>query len=1245
MIRQLLLISLLSLSALAGWSQASVEGKVSDVTTGEAVMFANVVLFRNGIMVNVTQTDLDGNYVFSSVDPGTYDIEASFTGYPPQRQTGVTVFAGRALTLDFKLNPGQELDAVVVIEYNVPLIEKDNTTQGGIKTAEQIRNLPVKNINAIAATTAGLSTIDGSGINIRGSRSNATNYYLDGIRVYSANVLPQTEIEQLQVITGGIEAKYGDVTGGLISLTSKGPSSTFSAYVEGETSELTDPYGYNLLNASISGPILKSKNTGNTLIGFRLNGQFRDRKEPNPRAFGGFFVKESTIDRIAEDPLTFVNGAPIALIERLEAGDVDTLKARRNVRDTRYDLVGKLDFRLSDAIDFTVGGTYFSADGHFSPSRAYSMLNWQYHPYNTSNGYILNARFRHRIGGNPSLTMGVGEASSSLIRNISYTLQYGMERRFNEEGDDRHRDNLFNYGYVGSFDVSWVPVTGTSTNVDTNDPFITEIIPGVIWGKHFGYGEMFAEGGYNPSSSINRLLTNYNKEVPQPQNFRNYYAYNGVWSSLVNNGYDNMFTGTGAIYNTYSKDQSDIHTGSLSASFDLFPGGSDRGRHNIQFGLLVEQRVNRFWGINPRALWNTMRLAANSNIIGLDSSKIVGVDSIDVIVGGQQIRAGVNIYETLVNEKPELLFYQRVRQLTGQGLHEYVNVDGLNPEDLSLSMFAAEELVDAEFGFNYYGYDHTGKKLPYNVSFNDFFTAVDEAGRRTLPVAPNKPIYTAAYIQDKFTFRDIIFRLGVRVDRYDANTKVLRDPYSLYGIMTAGDFFKQSQVDFEKPPAVQDHWKVYVVSDGSTSVRAYRDGDQWYTAQGTPVNDGSEILGSEVPIPFYIDQDPTKRDIRVPSRYDENTQQILGFNPDNSFEDYKPQLNIMPRLAFSFPISDEANFFVHYDVLVQRPPSNTIATPLDYFKWHTVNSTANNPKNNPNLKPEKTIDFEVGFKQKVSNSSAITLSAYYKEMRDMIQSRNFLHVPGVPGNSYASYGNIDFGTVKGFSFSYDLRRTRNLELTASYTVQFADGTGSDANSQSGLNARGNIRYLSPLSFDERHRIGANIDFRYASGPQYNGPRWFGKDVFANAGVNLQVNAASGKPYTRRQRPERFGSSGVGGDINGARLPWNFTVDMRVDKDFRISTANAARPISTNVYLRVENLFDARNILGVYAASGSAYDDGFLVTPLGQSSIQVLNDSGRADDIDNYLLAYQWGMVNPGFFTLPRRVYLGAIVQF
>ena len=352
----------------------------------------------------------------------------------------------------------------------------------------------------------------------------------------------------------------------------------------------------------------------------------------------------------------------------------------------------------------------------------------------------------------------------------------------------------------------------------------------------------------------------------------------------------------------------------------------------------------------------------------------------------------------------------------------------------------------------------------------------------------------------------------------------------------------------------------------------------------------------------------------------------------------------MPRLAFSFPISEDANFFVNYDILVQRPPSNTIATALDYYYW-----SDGPPQNNPNLKPEKTITFEVGFKQKVSNSSAINLSAYYKEFRDMIQSQTYQYVPGIPGNSYNSNGNQDFATTKGFSLSYDLRRTQNLEMTIAYTIQFADGTGSSASSQQdlGLNTtgRGNVRYLSPVSFDERHRLAINLDYRYGSGAQYNGPRWFGLDVFSNAGVSLQANAASGRPYTKQLLAQRYGASGIGGAINGARLPWNSTVDLRVNKSFRIGGAEGGRPIFADVYIRVENLFDTKNITGVYTASGSAYDDGFLVTPNGQSSIQTLVDSGRSGDVPNYLLSYQWGELNPGFFTLPRRVYLGATLQF
>ncbi|MDQ3017339.1 MAG: TonB-dependent receptor, partial [Bacteroidota bacterium] len=1018
MIRRLLLTSIISAFGLAAWSQTSLEGKLTDAASGDAIIFANVILFKNGVQLTGTQSDLDGNYVFSNIDPGTFDVKVVYTGYPEQTTTGVVVLGGKSNRLNFKMDAGIQLTEAIVTAYKVPLIEQDNTTQGGIKTAEQIRNLPVKSINAIAATTAGLSSIDGGAINVRGSRSNATNYYVDGVRVVNAGLIPQSEIEQLQVITGGIEARYGDVTGGLVSLTSKGPSAKLSGSLEIESSELTDPYGYNLFSGNLSGPILKNKSNNQTILGFRLAGQYRKRGDTDPQAFGAYRATEAAIARLSENPLVYENGTPILLGERLQASDVELVKSRPNQGDERVDITGKLDFRVNNDMDFTVSGNYYNNTRNFEPGgRGYEdwgLLNWQNNPYANDNGYVMNARFRHRIGSAPADPTATTAASA--IRNISYTIQYGFEKQFYEEGDERFKENLFEYGYVGDFDVTWESILGFSQ--DTSSPFVRQIPGTNLYAGHLGYAETFSDAGYHPSSTINVLLNRYNQDISDVLDFRDYNVYNGFVSNTVGSVYADMHKATGSIYDRFEKQENDVHSGSLNASFDLVPGGSDKGRHNIQLGILYEQRQDRRFAINPRDLWNVMRLAANTkHIIGLDSTQVIGTDTFNFLYQGNPGQIELDIYQTLVEEQPDLLFYRAVRQLTGNTVNQYVNIDGLNPADLRLDMFSASELTDGK-QISYYGYDYTGEKLPFNTTFDDFFTAVaeDGSGRRTLPVAGNKPIYSAAFIQDKFTFKDIIFRLGLRVDRYDANTKVLKDPYSLYQIISANDFYDLPETD-PRPVAVQDDWKVYVVSDGAKDVRAFRDGDQWYTAEGTPVNDGSEILGNEIPNPYYVEQDISRRNIR--SR---------EFDPSQSFEDYKPSVNWMPRLAFSFPISDDANFFVHYDILVQRPPSNTIATALDYYYW-----SDGPPGNNPNLKPERTTDFEVGFKQKITNSSAITLSAYYKELRDMIQSQAYLFVPGVPGNRYNGYGNQDFGTVKGFSFAYDLRRTANLEMTAAYT--------------------------------------------------------------------------------------------------------------------------------------------------------------------------------------------------------------------
>jgi hypothetical protein len=254
----------------------------------------------------------------------------------------------------------------------------------------------------------------------------------------------------------------------------------------------------------------------------------------------------------------------------------------------------------------------------------------------------------------------------------------------------------------------------------------------------------------------------------------------------------------------------------------------------------------------------------------------------------------------------------------------------------------------------------------------------------------------------------------------------------------------------------------------------------------------------------------------------------------------------------------------------------------------------------------------------------------------MIQIRTFFPVPIV--NQYTTYDNQDFGTVKGFAFEYDLRRTGNVSLTANYTLQFADGTGSTPNSQRGLTSRGNLRNLFPFSYDERHRINFNFDFRYLSGRFYNGPRLGGLDILSNFGVNLQAIAVSGRPYTATLTPQQFGGSQFAGSINGARKPWTFTINMRVDKSFRI-----ADKLNMNVYCRVSNLLDRQNVLNVYSATGSPEDDGFLASPNGQDALENIANSNQS--LDSFLASYQWRILNPGFFTLPRRIFLGAVLDF
>jgi len=432
--RFLLAFSLLCFFVTFSFAQTSLQGKVTDEETSEVLSFGSVALYKEGVLITGATTDLDGNYNFNSIDPGTYDVEASYTGYTASRVNGVIVYSGRANVLNFTMGSGVIMDEIVVTDYKVPVMEVDKTTQGSVITGKDIQNLPTRSLNGIVSTTAGVSTSDeGDAQSFRGGRENSNVIIVDGIRVIGGVLPPTTEIEQLEVITGGLGAEHGDATGGVTSITTKGPSSKFTGGIELESSQYLDPYGFNLVNGNVSGPILKKKN-GESIIGFRLSGQFLSRLDDDPPAVPVFRATEEALAEIEANPITPFRGTNIPSAEFLKSGDVEELQYKPNEESVTVDVNAKIDAKITKNIDLTFSGGFRYSKDRFTPASSWRLLNTQNNPYSTRNRYRGNVRFRHRLGRSAD---GESQQNESIIRNATYSLQFGYEKSSRDISDHR----------------------------------------------------------------------------------------------------------------------------------------------------------------------------------------------------------------------------------------------------------------------------------------------------------------------------------------------------------------------------------------------------------------------------------------------------------------------------------------------------------------------------------------------------------------------------------------------------------------------------------------------------------------------------------------------------------------------------------------------------------------------------------------------------------------------------------------
>jgi outer membrane receptor protein involved in Fe transport len=508
----------------------------------------------------------------------------------------------------------------------------------------------------------------------------------------------------------------------------------------------------------------------------------------------------------------------------------------------------------------------------------------------------------------------------------------------------------------------------------------------------------------------------------------------------------------------------------------------------------------------------------------------------------------------------------------------------------------------------YYGYDYLGLEEVDDQDVDAF------AAGENYNIEPYQPIYYAGYIQDKIEFRDIVLQLGARLDVFDNNALVLRDPYSLFEITRAGDL--TSSV----PSNVKSDYSVFF-DESTGAVRGYRDLEgQFYDPDGNSVISRDVTFGAAVQI-----------------KTDENGAEMKRLT-SNVFKEYEPQVNFQPRIGVSFPVTDQALFYASYDVVTQRPSENVYDT-IHQYKQATEFSKRNN---NPDLKPERTTQYELGFRQRLGARAAIQLSGFYRQIENKIALRIFQNVS--PAN-YQSYQNVDFGTVKGVELEFDLRRTQGLALTANYTLSFAKGTGADAAATGQIVWRQETlpfypNFLSFLDFDQRHTANVTMDYRLGQG---EGPSIGGSRPLQNFGVNLVATVGSGLPYTRRTDTSPLYTAFNGfleGELNSSRLPSTTMLNLRVDRRFPLTGRT-----NLVVYLWVQNLLNTKNVLSVYPQTGLAGDDGYLSGPEGRDQVAAIANSQGAALAESFADHYGIAADNPFRYGIPRQTRIGLRLDF
>src|ERR1035437_3403560 len=214
------LIAALSVVALNAQDAGKLSGTIKDDVTGEPLIGANIIVV--GTSLGAAST-IDGSYYVLNISPGKYDIQVSMVGYKKTIQTNTIINSGKTTIANFLITSSSLQPGTVVVQAIRPDVEKEKTSTSTIIRSEDVQNLAgIRTVGDVIGLAADVT--DG---HFSGGRAGEEYYTLQGMGIInplnstSAFLPIRSAVEEVEVVTSGFGAQYGNAQSGVVNITMK----------------------------------------------------------------------------------------------------------------------------------------------------------------------------------------------------------------------------------------------------------------------------------------------------------------------------------------------------------------------------------------------------------------------------------------------------------------------------------------------------------------------------------------------------------------------------------------------------------------------------------------------------------------------------------------------------------------------------------------------------------------------------------------------------------------------------------------------------------------------------------------------------------------------------------------------------------------------------------------------------------------------------------------------------------------